>query len=334
MQSDFHYYAVHRLAHLAGYDRKNAEIIAYASQYVDRSTESEPVTVHGDQIFDTVRTAHYGLEAFDWNVQKKIYIPFHFLPKTCRTQSPKSFSYVTRPAEGKAGEPATLLFQDALEEGDQTYRLIRLGIALHTIADTFSHQGFSGREAPENRVGKIWHWVKKRDGARWVLRLIEAYGDIVAPSLGHLRAFKNPDRSWLTWKFEDSQKAVKPRDNLKIRMAAADRIFRFMLESLDHKPQALKSAHPEDYRQMLRLFKSKRSTPADWIDYTGLAEFDALEWRRQALLGDVSWDELSRRSMASRLGELRGKAGFDNSKWALFHRGAQKQRSLVTAWLN
>ncbi len=63
MEVDFHYYCLAVLARTVGFTKKEALTIAYASQYVDDSTESEPIMV-GDILFDSVRTAHYGLDAF------------------------------------------------------------------------------------------------------------------------------------------------------------------------------------------------------------------------------------------------------------------------------
>lgn len=67
MQKDFHYYGIYALARCAGFNRDDAHVIAYSSQYVDDSTESEPINV-GDFVFDTVRTAHLGLKSYGWDV--------------------------------------------------------------------------------------------------------------------------------------------------------------------------------------------------------------------------------------------------------------------------
>ena len=45
MQKDFHYYCIAILARAAGFGKSDALNIAYASQYVDDSTESEPIKV-------------------------------------------------------------------------------------------------------------------------------------------------------------------------------------------------------------------------------------------------------------------------------------------------
>ena len=57
MQKDFHYHCIAVLARAAGFRQADALTIAYASQYVDDSTESEPIRV-GELMFDPVRTAH------------------------------------------------------------------------------------------------------------------------------------------------------------------------------------------------------------------------------------------------------------------------------------
>ena len=58
MEKDFHYYCLGILARASGFAPEEALTIAYASQYVDDCTESEPIKV-GDMIFDPVRTSHY-----------------------------------------------------------------------------------------------------------------------------------------------------------------------------------------------------------------------------------------------------------------------------------
>ena len=85
MKRDFHYHGIGVLAKAAGFHEDDALTIAYASQYVDDATESEPIRV-GEMIFEPVRSAHVGLLAYDWSVQKRVYIPFHFIPsKPIRT---------------------------------------------------------------------------------------------------------------------------------------------------------------------------------------------------------------------------------------------------------
>jgi hypothetical protein len=91
MEKDFHYYCIGTLARASGFAPEDALTIAYASQYVDDSTESEPMRI-GEMIFDPVRTSYEGLRSYDWSVQKRVLIPFHFI------------SYARKPQAFKPGD--------------------------------------------------------------------------------------------------------------------------------------------------------------------------------------------------------------------------------------
>ncbi|OPX37320.1 MAG: hypothetical protein B1H11_06085 [Desulfobacteraceae bacterium 4484_190.1] len=46
-------------------------------------------------MFDPVRTAQYGLDSYGWSAQKRIFIPFHFLPP--RPLETAQYSFITEP---------------------------------------------------------------------------------------------------------------------------------------------------------------------------------------------------------------------------------------------
>ncbi|MBC2715717.1 MAG: hypothetical protein HF978_10455 [Desulfobacteraceae bacterium] len=337
MEQDFHYYTIYRLAALAGFSRSDAQTIAYASQYVDNSTESEPIRPFEDQYFDTARTAHYNLEGFTWNVQKKIYMPFHFLPSMIRWRSPAKFFYITQPATGDKTELATLLVDDALTEPNKRFRLIRTGVALHAVADTFSHFGFSGRQHDENNVGTIW--FKEKD--KWDARFFETHADLFVPRIGHLEAFKFPDQPWLLWRYEDNNGNPIPRNNTNWCLKGAALIYQFLAAAKTRspagQPKNLSRDFPEDYQTMADLFSQKGSLEkrcTRWKDYTQAQDYDKQTWRKQAVKGNVDWDDMSRSKFGNHAVRLTGKKGFETSKWTFFHRAAFKQRSLVLGWLN
>lgn len=336
MQKDYHYYAVYQLARLAGFVRGDAETIAYASQYVDDSTESEPIEPYPGQYFDTARTAHYELGAFNWNVQKKIYMPFHFLPAKIRWESPETFSYVTELATGDDTELATMIVKEALRETDAIFKLVKLGIALHAVADTFSHVGFSGRHHDENNVGRIWH--AKNGG--WKLKFLESFvSDVFVPRIGHVEALHYPDYPYLKWRYTDDGGDMKPRNNLDYSIKGAKLIYRFlkMAKSGSGVVSDLKKDCPDEFREISRLFENTGTLETrcgKWRDYTGAPKYSKKKWRQEALKGKVDWDDKSPTELKVSMRELKGKAGFDSSKWAYFHRAALKQRSLVIGWLN
>jgi len=340
MQKDYHYYAVYQLAKLAGFSPTDAGTIAYSSQYTDDSTESEPVKPFPDQHFDTVRTAHYNLEAFCWDVQKKIFMPFHFLPAKIRRESPSSFSYITQVATGNNGELATKLVKDALSEENATLRLIRLGVALHTVVDTFSHFGFSGRHHDENDVEGV-QLEKSAVGcnSQTFKSYISRVADILFPRIGHVEALDFPDLPYMKWQYTDHGGNKNPRNNVGYSIMGAKLLYRFlkMAWSGSGSTVNLEKDHPKDFKEMKRLFEQNGDLEArckKWKSYTSAPKYCRTKWRKDALKGDVAWDELSPSVLKTHLSKLEGKAGFDNSKWAYFHRAAARQRSLVVDWLN
>ena len=99
MLRDFHYYAVRALAHHAGFGDEEAHRIAYASQYTDDSTEGDPISfTEGEYAFDPVRSSWLGLESLGPDVQRKVYMPFHFVPpRTPREGTLADYGYAVEP---------------------------------------------------------------------------------------------------------------------------------------------------------------------------------------------------------------------------------------------
>ena len=174
MQQDVHYCLIKILAQKSGFSPDDAQIIAYACQYVDDAVEYKPIEIKniptsfefkdrlaGD-VFDPICTAHKGIQyilGLKEDIQRKVYIPFHFLPDE-KYGGDGYYDYCCVPDGGMA----RLLVERALKnykhcQGDDKEAkigaLIQLGIALHTYADTWSHQGFSGRHsARDNDIKK------------------------------------------------------------------------------------------------------------------------------------------------------------------------------------
>ena len=248
MQSDLHYYGIAFLARAAGFSQDDAEIIAYSSQYVDDSTEGSPIHV-GNYLFNPVRTAHYSIKAFSWSVQSKIYIPFHFLPP-----SPRKCNLVT--VEYPVSSMAKLIFNRACEETDRALRLVRIGVALHTIADTFSHQGFSGRDSDENRLSScniinkdvtrtkcFIEKVKELAGHIWQ-KMISTVRPVV-PAIGHVQALHNPDIPYLSWSYaySGSESPVR-RDNAEVFSRACKQIYELLCDAIQPKKRKNASKDP------------------------------------------------------------------------------------------
>jgi hypothetical protein len=260
-------------------------------------------------------------------------MPFHFLPTVVRRDAPASFSYVTQKATGARPELATMVVEEALRETNTKLRLVRIGVALHAVVDTFSHFGFSGRLHQENDVKGVWH----ASNGKWDFKETLFVYDVCLPKIGHVEALHYPDVSCLHWKYVNVLGAEVERENLDTCMECAERVYAILCGARSKPKKSLKEGHPADYAKMKKLFANNGALDRrceSWMAYTDAKKYDATEWRRAALVGDVNWNDMSRSRLSEHLGTLTGKKGFDASDWAFFHRAALKQRNLVLDWIN
>ncbi len=330
MNTDLHFYGTAVLARAGGFNETEALTIAYAAQYVDDATEGEPIPV-GDIIFEPVRTAQFGLDAYNWSVQKRIFIPFHFIPPRPLRRTTDTF--VTEPGSAFA----KMVWADACLEPDPGMRLVRMGIALHTYADTWSHKWFSGRRHPENDVEAI-HLFQDQ---RWKhLKLENFYLDLV-PQVGHAAAGAYPDMPQMRWRYRRKRgKRLSERNNTEDFLKAFKNMHRLLcaVEKIDAGP----IIPWEDLEVPVRtLFEDdtedEKSRCRAWMKaFAGLFTgqpfaYDKLNWRCEALKPanweDVAWDSLSRRAFRRLQFEFHD--GFYDSNWVRFHRAALQQRHFV-----
>ncbi len=338
MNKDFHYYCMAVLAYKSGFSKQDSLTLAYASQYVDNSTESMLIKI-GDIAFDPVRTAHYGLQIFNWTTQKRVFLPFHFIPPKPIIKIKDRF--VTEPAS----QFAEMVYEDALKEEDDKLRLYRIGIALHTYADSFAHHGFSGRRHRENKVNKLYRWT----GTRWKHLTFENIAFEISPKIGHLGAGMMPDISFLVWKAEIDGK-VYIKNNPFLYMKAAEMIYK-KLCSVEEKKVHI----PEDWNSfkddLYRLFTYQ---PRNYNFFTFRSDshlrckkwrdrfshlfhphkyyYDKYYWRREALTEDpyskeVKWDSFSHSDFEKLHFPL--KEDFFDKDWVLFHQAALRHRYFV-----
>jgi hypothetical protein len=362
MQRDFHYYCIGVLARAAGFNRDDALIIAYASQYTDDSTESELIrleTEEGRLRFDPVRTSYSGLETIHslaWSAQKRVWIPFHFLPpKPFRPEESQVFSFMTRP-NSTFGQ---MLLAEAAKEPLENYsrRLCRIGVALHTYADSWSHQDFSGRESREENDVET---ISLRSGSpnEWHKLGIENLLFDALPFIGHAEAGYFPDLAFQEWKCIVGGERKVERDNIETFTEAAQAIYdhllpmekanpvppvpwdeiepkvRVLLASKDRKPRGVERYTLPAYRAYQAAMVEKRCER--WRKEFGYLfepepakfHYDKEAWRQDAVEGDTDWDEYSQAEWSKML-PREVKPGFWESLWVNFHRAALRQRHLV-----
>lgn len=212
MQKDFHFYVTYALAKTAGYSAEDAHTIAYASQYVDDNNENQFPDEEGrvqfpskiwrnGEYFRPVMTQSFSVKSLAYEIQKFVYVPYHFIPGDNN-----------KPIDGQLNRysttPNSLNAQRLLREAIKSQDLYRLGIALHTYADTWSHQNFTGYEEDWNSVF-VWH---------------SPYRAIV-PNIGHADVGHSADEISIEWIDERLEKPERKINNRERALEAAKLIY-------------------------------------------------------------------------------------------------------------
>lgn len=263
MDINFHYFAIKSLAFRAGFSEEEAQTLAEFSQLTDDYNRYDPVHMtdvpefarhlakkSGDHWLFYCATTGFGY--FDLlfflrkKRQKRILIPFHFIPP-----QPLNAPFGENDAAWRT-KPETLqkdtLLRGLLQKAQARYQtaprarasLIHLGLVLHTFADTYAHQQFSGYEGWWNDgYARNWCWNKGTVGCscgevREEMEPLTTEGDTcVIPAIAHARFFTLPDKS--ARRFTAMQKASPDsaltkyeRDNTEIFLHASRVIFDYL----------------------------------------------------------------------------------------------------------
>jgi putative chitinase len=185
MDINFHYFAVKTLAKAAGFKENDAQQIAAYSQFVDdfdwivyKDSNNIPDYIKKSKEYDLYASSPATLNlnfnpamtgftdiadmAFllEERTQQFTVSPFHFIPKTAnKTKKVDAKLKETRTVPAEIGDGSIisdwlLEAQKTLESGkeDRNLSLMRIGMLLHTFADTYAHQLFSGYNSWVNDV--------------------------------------------------------------------------------------------------------------------------------------------------------------------------------------
>jgi hypothetical protein len=221
-------------------------------------------------------------------------------------------------------------------------------VALHTFADTWAHQDFSGRNCqPDNDIDDL---QERRPGSDWAK--VAGVTNYLMP-LGHLQARTYPDQSEAEWKC--SRKVDQQpigRKNSDFFLTAAKRVY----EELQKIPRAGEGAEWEPLAdRILAVFslpltagakivntldiildkiglaslveKYRRKCIQHWIEAFPEVNFsyDREEWRRLTLAGrHHKWDDFGEKDY-QRLTYVYTK----NPIFFYFHVAAKEQREFV-----
>ena len=317
MQKDFHYDIIYALVKAAGYADSEAKIIAYASQYTDDNTDREysAFDSHGEfyvgfpkeigksgDLYFPIITQAVNVTAFELAIQRYVFSPFHFIPgDNDVTINGKTNHLCTT----KGCKNAKDLVQDALSGGDP----YRLGIALHTCADTWSHERFSAFQEDWNRV-------------------YNSFIRNLPPNIGHGEVFTKPDE--ISTKWVDERFGKKEINNRDRALEAAENIF-----GLINKGKAVWNDMQSDFEKIMSAKDLNERVNRVNEMYPEIEGYDEDNWLNEALsfLRDASeipeYDPLTGNPKPTRPRFVDISVKDINSHWFRFQNAAKKQLAMV-----
>lgn len=340
MEIDFHHTVTYVAARIAGLKPEEAEIIAYAAQYVDDATSSGVVFFDNKAIYSRICSAHKRIDLDnmnDWENQM-VWLPFHFLPGNGGLgagQDPAG-SFIQK-IVCRAGSPvARDMVAAAIRDQDKPYSLHRLGITMHVYADTWAHQGFAGVLNEINEVENAKDTSNSGEFSGGLQEFLNGILEDVVPPLGHGRANILPDMPFLSWTYLNGKNQIIDRNNTEIFCDAADALCVAMQRYLQKDPDAEVSGIDSTEMQKIRnLFSNQRTKEGkkrhqEWLaaiaaghfafgsETLSYAEEGRQSWKARALGTSVDIPVHSYQET------------FLTSNWKLFHDALQLHRLTVS----
>jgi len=351
MQIDFHHAVVYVIARWAGFAHRQADIIAYSSQYVDDATNSGTILFDNGAMYTRYSSAHKTLDYRNFSDLENhhVWIPFHFLPanggKPAGDNPNGTFirKIVCRPDSKVARQ----MIEACIADRHKSYGLHRLGVTLHVCADTWSHQDFAGVCHQVNHITLLDDGDEPDEG--FLDRLKDFFGDMLDRAtntflgdvlpLGHGAALNCPDIPFLEWRFKDCDGKKVTRRNAEIYARAAHEMCkvmqRFQAGTCDANVPGLSVAQRDQISGLLMQITDKNGYERhkEWIKRIAKGEFGfpsvKLEYKEK---GKGSWKHQA-------LGTTRKKdrkdevfpysPSFLTSDWKMFHDALMAHRFSV-----
>jgi hypothetical protein len=296
MDIAFHYFAVKSLAVLAGFPDDDAQVIAQYSQMVDDfdftaywHCTNVPDYIKNDPrydlclplgLFNPAQTGFLcdGLLGYTDYVnlviprfQRFTCAPFHFIYGNFDQIRSKSKEYRVYPAKINDGSIISGMLTKARDEYRATAAgsparhkaLMKIGMLLHTFADTVAHQMFSGFNAYVNQVELVDvinnitghdETNKYRDSIVKFLDILRKWVPTIAPAIGHMSLEHVPDLTHLSFTMSytgtDNKKHNYNRSNTDEFIKMSKEILDYLLSC--NGQGKIDESHWSLYRDMLR----------------------------------------------------------------------------------
>ncbi len=347
MQIDFHHAITYVAARLAGFPHKDADIIAYAAQYVDDATRHGIIRFDNKAIYERTSSAHKMIDSRNCNLlaNQKVWMPFHFLPGNGTAnpgKDPKGTfirKLITLPESPVAQE----MVRSAILDQDRPYALHRLGITMHVYADTWAHQGFAGVMHEINAVSGFEEIGDTKVFKGGLQDFVNRFLENSVPPLGHGQASIFPDMPFLSWRYKNGLGNVIERHNTDDFCKAADALCRAMQEYRRHtKPTVQVSGiGDEDMKKIRAIFTGLKNKDGNvrhqaWLEAISGKNGKSFSFGK----ANISYDEKGANSWKSQaLGDTSDydipheyvyQDAFLTSNWKLFHDALQLHRFTVS----
>lgn len=271
MDKDFHFYGTYVAARWAGFNGEDARVIAYAAQFVDDCTDASKSIQTCETTMDSILSYLRAYEPITNEEElrlMKIWTPFHFLPGNLEGD----IKYEGKEAEKKEdrdhgqmgirciclpnSELSRRMVSNLNKKCESRKDLIRLGVIMHVLADTYAHMFFSGM--PEYYANNVLDSIMP-GSVRWRSPVY----------LGHAQVFHSPDIANKTFEYKpvwlgnQDLKAVVQKYNIPGITIKDGKIHR-------NNPEIFYSAFMDMYEVMKNACKSPSISQPDKAEIMGL----------------------------------------------------------------
>ncbi len=300
MEKDFHYNLIYCISKITGFEKP--DIIAFSSQFVDDNNEGqffiddkpasfpEKISANGGYYYP-IMTQSLSTKSMNTYVQKYVYVPFHFIPG----DNSMVIDEKRNPLSTTPGCPiATTVLKKALDSNNP----YQLGLALHTYADTWSHQNFTGLREGWNSVYP-WYNVFKS----------------IAPNIGHAEAGHSPDvisENWMDYRL--GERIINKERALK----ATAEIYKAMRYKSDSGPYW--TAIKKDFREIIN---------AKNYDERKEKISDLLTEKRMGIVPRYSKNDWIDAALDRKGEQIVMRDGFEETDWYRFHQASKVQFATV-----
>jgi len=273
MRRDYHYYAIYIICIWAGIKPQIAEMLAYASEQVDDAKLQGPLKILDGGQYWPISSAHPIMhpDFFQPKTALNLYAPFHFFP------SLSGLDFDSRMCCLPESEGILALKRHVLRSLHFEYGQYYLGIALHIIADSYAHQGFSAIKSECNEVNHL------KINTSGLLDIVLPPAGTLFPPIAHLQATTCPDEPACIWTYFTKSGTLQYANNLERYLEASKTIYHWL--SLD-----VRKVRPDLYNSEPQDFSTLAKPLSNMLNLNMLLKDRLLVWERaleHTYFGDI-----------------------------------------------